>query len=96
MASWTLNGGSQGGNGAALNGPEYDGYVTLTAGAEVLSVPWHVLPRKASLTTALFGRYRDRDAVWLTNLGREVGSYDVFSLMGSSPPAAPRRAVGSG
>ena len=50
LPAWTLNGGSQGGNGAALNGPEYDGYLTLTSGSEKLSVPWHVLPRKAADT----------------------------------------------
>ena len=52
LSTWTLNGGSHGGNGAALNGPEYDGYITLTAGSEKLSVPWHVLPRKAAETDA--------------------------------------------
>jgi subtilisin family serine protease len=84
LPTWALDGGPNGGNGALLNGPEYDGYVTLTAGSEKLSVPWHVLPRKASLTTSLFGRHNGADAVWLTNLGREVGSYDVFSLTGVS------------
>ena len=51
LPSWTLNGGSIGGNGAALNGPEYDGYLTLTSGSETLSLPWHVLPRKSSATS---------------------------------------------
>jgi subtilisin family serine protease len=85
LQSWTLNGGSRGGDGAGLNGPEFDGYITLTAGSEKLSLPWHVLPRKAALTTSIFGRHRNSDAIWLTNLGREVGDYDVFSLIGSSP-----------
>jgi minor extracellular serine protease Vpr len=85
LPSWTLNGGSRGGDGAGLNGPEYDGYITLTAGSERLSLPWHVLPRKASLTTSIFGRHRGSDAIWLTNLGRELGEYDVFSLIGTSP-----------
>ena len=39
LPTWTMNGGSLGGNGQAFNGPEYDGYVTLTNGAEKLSVP---------------------------------------------------------
>jgi len=85
LQSWTLNGGSLGGDGARLNGPEFDGYITLTAGSEKLSLPWHVLPRKAALTTSIFGRHRNSDALWLTNLGREVGDYDVFSLIGTSP-----------
>ena len=81
-----LNGGSQGGNGADLNGPEYDGYLTLTAGSEKLTVPWHVLPRRAASTEA---EWQDRRgsalAVKLKNSGQEVGQYEVFSLMATSP-----------
>ena len=86
LPTWTLNGGSQGGNGAALNGPEYDGYITLTAGDEKLSVPWHVLPRKASATIA--GRVvklKKSDGINLDNHGVESGDFDVFSLTGTSP-----------
>ncbi len=86
LPTWLLNGGSQGGNGAALNGPEYDGYLTLTAGSEKLTVPWHVLPRRAASTEA---EWQDRRgsalAVKLKNSGQEVGQYEVFSLMATSP-----------
>jgi minor extracellular serine protease Vpr len=86
LPSWVLNGGSQGGNGAGLNGPEYDGYLTLTAGSEKLTVPWHVLPRRAASTEA---EWQDRRgsalAVKLKNSGQEVGQYEVFSLMATSP-----------
>ena len=92
LPTWTLNGGSGGGDGAALNGPEYDGYVTLTAGAEKISVPWHVLPRKAADTE---GELSDSDhgklALRLRNRGKEVGEYDLFALTGTSrklPPDA--------
>ena len=85
LPTWTLNGGSQGGNGAALNGPEYDGYITLTAGSEKLSVPWHVLPRKAAETDAeLKQRGKPGPTVKLRNKGAEFGEYDVFSLIGVS------------
>jgi len=83
LPTWTLNGGSQGGNGAALNGPEYDGYITLTAGSEKLSVPWHVLPRKAAETdTTLSQRGKPGPTLKLRNRGAEVGEYNVFSLIG--------------
>jgi minor extracellular serine protease Vpr len=86
LTTWTLNGGSQGGNGAALNGPEYDGYLTFTAGTEKLSVPWHVLPRKAANTEASrVVRLRSGEGVQVTNTGTEAGDYDVFSLTGTSP-----------
>jgi len=83
LASWTLNGGPQGGNGAALNGPEVDGYITLTAGNEKLSVPWHVLPRKAAETsTDLIASGKPGPSLKLRNKGIEAGDYDVFSLTG--------------
>ncbi len=85
LPSWTLNGGSQGGNGAALNGPEYDGYLTLTAGAEKLSVPWHVLPRKAAQNVAsISDQSRKALSVRIANRGAEAGDYDLFSLTGTS------------
>ena len=86
LPTWTLNGGPQGGNGAALNGPEYDGYLTLTSGSEKLSLPWHVLPRKASATVAgPLVKLANSDAIQMINLGVENGDFDVFSLTGVSP-----------
>ncbi len=85
LPTWTLNGGTLGGNGAALNGPEYDGYITLTSGSEELSLPWHVLPRKASATVASpLVRTSRGSMLRLLNLGVETGDYDVFSLTGQS------------
>lgn len=82
---WALNGGSQGGNGAALSVPEYDGFITLVAGNETLSVPWHVLPRKSARTTAAVGR--GINTLTLVNTGAELGAYDLFSLVGRSARA---------
>jgi minor extracellular serine protease Vpr len=85
LPAWTLNGGTQGGNGAALNGPEYDGYITLTSGSEKLSLPWHVLPRKASATVASpFVKTKWGGTLKLLNIGFNAGDYDVFSLTGQS------------
>ena len=84
LPDWTLNGGSQGGNGAGLNGPEYDGYITLTAGSEKISVPWHVLPRKAAQTEAFADRTRQSRLWRLRNRGASDSEYDVFSLAGVS------------
>jgi hypothetical protein len=86
LPTWTLNGGPGGGDGAALNGPEYDGYITLTSGSEKLSLPWHVLPRKASATVASpLVRTGGSSTLKLLNLGVETGDFDVFSLTGQSP-----------
>ncbi len=84
LPDWTLNGGRLGGNGAALNGPEYDGYITLTAGSEKISVPWHVLPRKAAQTEADLASSQNGPVLKLRNRGADESEYDVFSLAGVS------------
>ncbi|WP_341891827.1 S8 family serine peptidase [Variovorax sp. YR752] len=85
LPEWTLNGGSQGGNGALLNGPEYDGYLTLSSSGEKLTVPWHVLPRKAAAADAeLSQRGKPGPSLKLRNFGVETSLYEVFSLAGQS------------
>lgn len=86
LPDWTLDGGAQGGDGNAFNGPEYDGYLTLTADSEKLVVPWHVLPRKAAETDArVVGRGLDSPSLVLANRGTASGEFDVFSLLATSP-----------
>jgi minor extracellular serine protease Vpr len=87
LPDWTLDGGPNGGNGATLDLPEYDGYITLTAGTETLSVPWHILPRKAAAVSAS-GAERAGERLTLRNAGATVGDFDVFSLTGVSPRAS--------
>lgn len=86
LSSWPFTGGSSIGNGALLDGPEVDGYLTLSAGAERLSVPWHVLPRKASVTSVLpYSAGRTGPTLQVKNVGVETGAFDTFSLTGTSP-----------
>jgi minor extracellular serine protease Vpr len=85
LPNWTLNGGSGGGNGATLNGVEFDGYLTLASGSETLTVPWHVLPRKAANTRVVPGSANNGNSFTLANTGINAGAYEVFSLTGSSP-----------
>ncbi len=85
LPEWTLNGGSKGGNGALLNAPEYDGYLTLTSGSEKLTVPWQVLPRRAAkLVAGPYNAARSGMNLTLLNGGAETGIYEMFSLVGSS------------
>jgi minor extracellular serine protease Vpr len=92
LPAWALNGGSLGGRGDLLDGPEYDGYVTLTAGNEVLSVPWHILPRKAAEAGALLAQRSNwaGGIILLANAGLAESEFDVFALTGTSSkyPAA--------
>ncbi|HZF16952.1 MAG TPA: S8 family serine peptidase [Steroidobacteraceae bacterium] len=46
-----MNSGSGGNNPAFLTANEYDGYVVFASKEEKVTLPWHVLPRKASSVT---------------------------------------------
>jgi hypothetical protein len=53
LSGWWLNSGARGGSGEALTALEFDGYLNLVDEADPhnnLSLPWHVLPRRASDT----------------------------------------------
>jgi subtilisin family serine protease len=91
LPSWNLNGGPDGGNGALLDGLEFDGYVTLTSGAEVLTLPWHVLPHRAADLDAERS-VRVGRTLEIRNRGAADGFVEVFSLTGTSP-ALPRSAL---
>ena len=43
-----MNSGPQGGSSAGLSINEYDGYLALDYGGQAITMPWHVLPRKAA------------------------------------------------
>lgn len=91
LPDWTLDGGAQGGRGDLLDGPEYDGYVTLTAGTEVLSVPWHILPRKAAQVLAVSAVRSNWPGgiILMGNVGAADSEFDVFALTGVSKKADP-------
>jgi subtilisin family serine protease len=91
LPDWTLNGGSAGGNGALLDGLEFDGYVTLTSGAETLALPWHVLPHKAADLDA-DRSVRVGRTLEIRNRGATDGVVEIFALTGTSP-ALPRAAL---
>ena len=91
-----VDGGVRGGSGEGLRKLEYDGYVTISCSSgEVLSLPWHILPRAAADV-----RPADRVLVLdgpeatgtlrLTNRhGSRPGVTEVFDLLGTSPISYP-------
>jgi hypothetical protein len=93
LPTWTLNGGLNGGNGALLNGVEFDGYLTLSDGTDTVHVPWHVLPHKAanvSASTSVVQLANGGGSLTLTNHGgARDGRLDAFALTGSSPKLPP-------
>jgi subtilisin family serine protease len=82
---WNLNGGSQGGNGGALDLPEYDGYITLSDAAGNVHVAWQVLPHKSADIAASTTSVNAGKSVTLANNGATAGRVDVFALTGTSP-----------
>lgn len=84
LADWKLDGGPNGGNGALLDLHEFDGYITLSSGHDKMTVPWHVLPRKSSAFAAIPTTVKAGQTVRLSNFGVANGSFDVFSLTGTS------------
>ena len=89
LPSWALDGGAGGGDGEAFRLQEFDGMVTLTSGSDRLSLPWHLLPRKAAdlaLTTSQLDLSGGPATVGLSNAGGATsGVSEIFPLGGTSP-----------
>ncbi|MDC6170627.1 S8 family serine peptidase [Paucibacter sp. XJ19-41] len=89
LPAWNLGSAANQGNGALLQGVEFDGYITVADGTDGASVPWHVLPRKsanvvAATNVALGGAAAGN--LPISNVGGAVsGPLEIFSLTGSSP-----------
>jgi len=87
LPTWTLNGGSQGGNGALLQTVEFDGYLTIADGTDTVHVPWHVLPHKAAAVAPSTEKVKlvdGKGSVGLSNFGAVAGRVEVFALTGTS------------
>jgi minor extracellular serine protease Vpr len=87
LPTWNLNGGSQGGNGALLDGLEFDGYVSIADESDTIHLPWHVLPHKAAAVSPATTDVTLTDGsatVDLTNDGAVAGRVEIFSLTGTS------------
>ncbi len=94
VTAWPFgNSGGNLGTGAALNGPEIDGYLTLNDGTDTLSLPWHILPHKASnvvpASTSLALGGAPSGVLNLANTGAAAPALvDVYSLDATSPKFA--------
>jgi len=79
-------GGSQGGNGALLDGPEYDGFLRVYDVKSDIAMPWHVLPHKSAAYTASTKKFSlaSASSFSITNSGVAGGNVDVFALLGKS------------
>jgi hypothetical protein len=94
LPAWTLDGGTQGGNGELLNTVEYAGHLTFTSGSESVRLPWHILPHKAAAVSAgnaTLNLHTAPRPLSLSNGNGAVGGLvDIFSLTGTGhrfPPS---------
>lgn len=89
LPAWIFNNGLNEGDGSLLQTMEFDGYLLLADGAETVSVPWHVLPHRASnvvASTAVSLGGTGSGTMGASNLGgAEAGAVEVFALTGTSP-----------
>lgn len=99
LPTWTLNGGSRGGDGFRLQGVEFDGFIRITESGDAakpangagddMALPFHILPHKAAGTRAGTSKAklnRGPASIPMSNSpGAIAGATDVFNLIGTSP-----------
>jgi subtilisin family serine protease len=83
-----MSSGVEGANPATLTLNEFDGYIVLDDGNQPIHLPWHVLPRKASMvwnpSTLWFGNSTTATPL-LRNRGVGIAQNDAYSLLATSP-----------
>jgi len=97
LDAWPFDSVGPVGSGAALNGPEFDGWVTATSGSEQVHLGWTVLPRKATDVSApdsvKVNRAGDGTVTLKNRSSVAAGWTEVFALTGTSP-VLPQTAAG--
>ena len=90
LPEWVLDGGPNGAAGELLRENEYDGYLKLTGGGDEITLPWHVLPHKATdvhapTSVKLRPHHGNADAVLVNvNTAGLTADGEVFALTGTS------------
>ena len=87
LPTWTLNGGSRGGDGFRLQGVEFDGYLGIADATDSIHVAWQVLPHRSAAVTPAATNVTlsgGTGTLALSNAGAVDGRVDVFSLLGTS------------
>ncbi|HWM16180.1 MAG TPA: S8 family serine peptidase [Microbacterium sp.] len=93
LADWPFDSvGASGGDGSALNGPEFDGWVTATSDQESVKVGWTVLPKKAADVEADSKIKLNKSGAGKLKLENDsrvaAGDVEIFALTGTSPELA--------
>jgi minor extracellular serine protease Vpr len=95
LPDWVQDARDIGAAGATFSRNEFDGYLTLTDGGKKITVPWHIMPRKAA-DIKVFAQNNPSAPVTLFNAGASATQTEVFALTGTSKRAAPDTLPGPG
>jgi minor extracellular serine protease Vpr len=74
--------------GSTFAANEYDGYLNITDGGKKISVPWHIMPRKAA-DLRVTGGATTKAPINLVNTGAATAVTEVFALTGTSSRVNP-------
>ncbi|MFM2400221.1 MAG: hypothetical protein RL341_2378 [Pseudomonadota bacterium] len=88
LPAWAQNARDIGAAGATFSRNEFDGYITLNDGTRNLSVPWHIMPRKAA-DLKVSGGGSTKAPITLFNAGVAPAVTEVFALTGTSSRVYP-------
>ena len=88
LPAWQQDGTDLTSAGATFSNAEYDGYITLSDDDGKITVPWHIIPRKAS-DLRVRSATSTLQPIVLTNVGSEWASTEVYALTGTSPELPP-------
>ncbi len=89
-----MNAGSLGNAIGPLTTNEYDGYIVFQGSDHRLTMPWHILPRRASnvevksVTALAFDPATGQTSIKLRNHGVGAAQLRSYSLLGTSPDSA--------
>jgi minor extracellular serine protease Vpr len=91
LQTWTLNGGSQGGNGALLTSLELNGLITLSDNMDTVHLPWTLLPHRAASVGAAsdsVSLHAGTGTLKLRNFAAFGGGVEAFAWTGTSKKIA--------
>jgi minor extracellular serine protease Vpr len=83
LPNWVQEGSDLATAGTTFARNEFDGFITLKDGDKKVTVPWHIMPRKAS-NLLVNGTNSTRSPLTLVNAGVQPAVTEVFALTGIS------------
>jgi minor extracellular serine protease Vpr len=83
LPDWVQDGADLATAGKTFADNEYDGYLKLESDGKAITVPWHIMPRKAS-DLFVAGGGSTRAPFFLFNAGVQEATTEVFALTGTS------------